>query len=263
MLKKFAQVLLIIMIPAGLWVLLGLTSKHNMLHHSNGLQVMVDNSCGNQFVSPETFKELINSRFPDMGEQPPSEGSLHRLKQLVEGNPFVRRAAIFRTINGDICVKISQRDPLVRVINSRGQGFYIDREGKTMPLSDRYTARVMLASGHIQTTFSQPIDLAEAKTSEQISASEQRLRDLYALATYIDQSPLWRSLIDQILVTRHGHFELIPMNGAHVIEFGSLEEMEEKFRKLDIFYRTGIRQVGWNHYSRINLMYNRQVVCTK
>lgn len=263
MLKKIAQVLLIILIPAGLLVLLGLTSAHNVLHHGQGLQVMVDTSCGNQFVTPEAFKQLINSRFPDIDKQPASEGTLNTLKQLVEGNPFVRRAAIYRTINGDICVRVSQRNPLVRVINSRGQGYYIDREGKTMPLSDRYTSRVMLVSGHIQTTFNQPLDLAEDKPLAQISASEQRLRDVFTLASYIDQSPLWRSLIDQVVVTQRGHFELVPMNGAHVIEFGNLENMEEKFRKLDIFYRTGIRQMGWNHYSRINLMYNRQVVCTK
>lgn len=263
MLKKIAHALLIILIPAGLLVLLGLTSAHNVLHHGHGLQVMVDNSCGNQFVTPEAFKQLIYSRYPDIDQQPASEGTLMTLKQLVEGNPFVRRAAIYRTINGDICIRIGQRDPLARVINSSGQGYYIDRGGRTMPLSDRYTSRVMLVSGYIQTTFSQPVDLTEDKPLEQISAGERRLRDVFTLASHIDQSPLWRSLIDQVVVTQHGHFELIPMNGAHVIEFGSLDQMEEKFRKLDMFYRTGIRQVGWNHYSRINLMYNRQVVCTK
>lgn len=264
MIKKVFHILLMLCIPAGLLVLLGLTEGQNMQHTGNGLQVTVDTSCGNHFLEPETIRSLVtSSSISNFDVQPLPPGTLGRIKLLVEGNPYVRKAAIYRTIDGDIRVEVEQRDPLVRVINSNGQGFYIDREGITMPLSDEYTSRVMVASGYLQTGYQQATDLKTDKPLELVTSSEKRLRDLFTLARFIDHDPFWRSLIDQIRITQKGDFELIPMNGAHVVDFGDMDGLEEKFDKLSLFYKSGLSQVGWNYYSRISLKYDKQVVCTK
>jgi cell division protein FtsQ len=263
MIKKVFHIILMLCIPAGLLLLLGLTEGQNKQHTGNGLQVIVDSNCGNHFLEPETIRKLVISRVDNFDVQPVPPGTLSQIKLLVEGNPYVRKAAIYRTIDGDIRIEVQQRDPLVRVINSNGQGFYIDREGITMPLSDAYTARVMVAGGYLQTAYQQATDLKAARPPELVTSSEKRLRDLYTLARFIDHDPFWRSLIDQIRITQKGHFELIPMNGAHVVDLGDMEQIEEKFDKLSLFYRSGLSQVGWNYYSRISLQFDKQVVCTK
>lgn len=261
--RKLLHIIMMLLVTAGLLVLLGLTAEHNLQHQVSQVHVFVDESCGNHFLVKEHIGTMIADHFGPLENKPLQGGTLHKIRQLVEGNPFVKRAAVYRSIDGDLHIDIIQRNPLLRVMDSRGQGYYVDREGMSMPLSRHYTARVMVASGYIQTTYNQDMNLLQHKPSELISASEKRQRWLFELARYIDNDPLWRSMIDQIWVNQSGSFELIPMNGAHVIAFGDISDMETKFEKLRLFYMNGISQVGWNYYKRINLKYDRQIVCSK
>ena len=56
---------------------------------------------------------------------------------------------------------------------------------------------------------------------------------------------------------------LIPRVGDHTIFLGTLDQLDTKLRRLQIFYQQGLPQVGWNKYSRLDLQYGNQIVCTK
>ena len=132
-----------------------------------------------------------------------------------------------------------------------------------MRVTNRYTARVMVITGHLPARYSSSLDLTQQRPVDEMSGSEILLRELFILANHIDQDPFLKAWIDQIFVTRNGNFELIPKNGAHVIEFGDTTNMAGKFEKLLFFYQNGLTQVGWEKYRRINLKFNNQVVCSK
>ena len=72
--------------------------------------------------------------------------------------------------------------------------------------------------------------------------------------------------IGQIHREKNGDFVLIPQVGSHTIIFGSAfsdREVEEKFKKLKVFYEEGLPYEGWNKYDIINLKYKKQIVCKK
>jgi len=60
-----------------------------------------------------------------------------------------------------------------------------------------------------------------------------------------------------------GEIELISRVGNQPVLFGDINDMEEKFDKLLLFYKEGLSKTGWNQYKTINLTYKDQVVCTK
>ena len=70
-------------------------------------------------------------------------------------------------------------------------------------------------------------------------------------------------LVDEIYVDKSGDFELVPKIGNQLIIFGKPENLEEKFKKLLVFYRQGLNKTGWNKYNVINIKYRNQVVCSK
>ena len=53
-----------------------------------------------------------------------------------------------------------------------------------------------------------------------------------------------------------------PVQG-HLVYLGKLENFEDKLARLKEFYKKGLNRVGWNKYSRINLEFNNQIICTK
>jgi cell division protein FtsQ len=136
-------------------------------------------------------------------------------------------------------------------------------EGKIMPLSNKYTAHVVVASGNINLNYTKLLAAQKAKIGDKsVDNSNALLLDLYELASYIYHDEFWNAQIEQIYVNR-GEFELIPRVGTHVIKLGSIENYTTKFRNLKALYLQGLPRAGWNNYSTINLKYNNQVICTK
>ena len=52
------------------------------------------------------------------------------------------------TLSGNLYVDIEQRTPIARVFTPMGS-FYLDQEGYVMPLSDKYTAQVIVVNGYL------------------------------------------------------------------------------------------------------------------
>ena len=89
------------------------------------------------------------------------------------------------------------------------------------------------------------------------------IKDIYNLASYINKDDFWKAQFQQIYVNENFEFELIPIVGDFNIIFGDISNIEKKFEKLKLMYKTGFNNEGWNKYKTINLKYKNQIVCTK
>ena len=146
-----------------------------------------------------------------------------------------------------------------------GESYYIDTQTKLMPLSDKYTARVLVVNGFV----CEPYARRSIFTVKQIENNEMLkelsvLDEIYEMANYIAKDSVLNSLIHQISINEQKEFELFPSIGNHKIIFGEAANIAEKFEKLKVFYTDGLNKTdNWNKYSTINLKYKDQVVCTK
>lgn len=222
----------------------------------SGVEVMIDNEAGNHFVNKEDVERLMARQLPnDNFDLPIKFIPLQELEDTLESNPYIENAELYIDINGKLWAEIRQKYPLIRVINSDNQAYYISREGEKMPISLDFTARVPVASGSIY-------DNGSMKGSIYAPVS----RSLYLLAEYIDSNPFWKSQVEQIYVEKNGDISIIPKIGEHEIVFGKLETMQDiknKFELLMSFYKNGLSSVGWSVYKEISLKYKNQIVCTK
>jgi cell division protein FtsQ len=148
------------------------------------------------------------------------------------------------------------------VFNVYDESYYLDKDGNVMPTSDNYTARVPVASGFI---MDKQFKMQRFKVAEMTDSMNQRssLDELFKLATFIRNDEFWKAQIQQIRVEPNGELTLIPTVGDHHILLGGTDKMEQKFKKLLLFYRKGLNKTGWDQYSHINLKYKDQVICTK
>lgn len=184
------------------------------------------------------------------------------VESLVYRNPAVKEVKAFKTAGGKLKIEVTQREPLLRVINRFGDNYYIDDAGEPMPWSSRFTARVLVANGNIPNRFDfSHHEMVNLFTDT--SATFKTLGDLARLAHYISGHSFWEAHFEQAFVEEDGDIELIPRVGGHVIILGNIDDMEEKFSNLKLLYEVGLPNMGWNNYSIINLKYRNQVVCTK
>ncbi len=263
MIKRIAVIAFYFLMPLGVFILLGFAVENNKSMPCRSFRVHIDTSGGLSFLDSATVVSQVYAALDTLEGKAFSDISLSRVEDLVNTFYYVDKSRVYRTIDGHINVEIKQRVPVARVINRANETFYIDQNGKLMKPSSRYTARVLVVSGFVNTRYAPGTTLGALENPAELTSSERVLEQVNTLVRYIMQDEFLHAWIDQIYVTPQGNFELVPRNSAHVIEFGNVKEMEEKFDKLMKFYKNGLTHVGWGSYKKINLQFKNQVVCSK
>lgn len=198
---------------------------------------------GEQFIDPTDIEKYIIEKKLNPKGKIIKEINTNSIEEAILTNQLIKKAEVFVTNNGAVRVIIEERRPILRVITSSGESYYIDNEGNRMPLSKRFTAYLPIATGTIKEDFAKG--------------------DLYNFALFLCDNDFWNAQIEQIIVMPNKEIKLIPRVGDQQIILGQLDGYEEKLAKLMVFYQKGLNETGWNKYSIINLKFDKQVVCTK
>lgn len=225
------------------------------------IYISIKNQEKNRFIEEKDVLALLNKEHI-IGKNI-EEINLNEIEQKIAKHTNIKEANVFRNINGELKIEIIQRKPIVRIINKNQSAYFIDEEGKLMPLSNKYTPNVLIVNGEIDEPYNKWNKTNFMIKKEHIvKKSESILFDLFLLANYIYRDDFWNTQIEQIYV-KNNEFEMIPRVGSQTIVFGDISHYEKKFEKLKALYEQGMSQVGWNKYKKINLKYNKQVICTK
>jgi len=260
--KRILNILLVVLAVLGLLVSLGFSIRETERIECAHIRVEVDHREGNFFLTDDDVKRMIFDKGDSLIGRKLSTIPIAKYERHLSAHPSVKRSEVFTKLNGTFAVRVYQREPILRVFNSYGESFYIDRDGNLMPISSNYTARAPVATGFISDRFERMQRFNVAELSDSL-AKRTVLDDLYRLADFIRKDDFWRAQVQQIRLEHNGEFTIIPTIGDHHILLGRLDNMEQKFEKLLLFYRKGLNTTGWDQYSHINLKYRNQVICTR
>lgn len=208
----------------------------------DGIELAGKGKNASQFETQEEVLNILNRFALNPIGKPMSEISCSAIEDSLHTLSLVLRCDCHKSVGTKVAIAITCRTPILRIIPDKGRSGYIDREGV---LFDRLPKPVWLpvATGNIDEEF----------------ATHQ----LYELARFIQKSDFWNAQIEQIHVDSSHELELVPRVGDHIIRFGKVERVSDKFSKLQTFYKKGLSQVGWNRYSIIDIRYGNQVIGIK
>jgi len=259
--KRFLNILFWMAIIAYYFLSLGFVSERRQDIVCTDLKISIVDSSRSRFVTASDIFRMVDNRNQKLaGIRFDSIYVPGIERRLVDFDP-IRRANIYKTINGAVHIDVMQREPAVRIINRFGDSFYLDDQGELLRHSNRYCAHVLVANGYIN--FRPEQNSYNVLTAETPAGKRNVLRELFELARYINADRFWKAQIQQIYVNEDGEFELIPLVGAHIIVFGAFDKPDIKFSRLEAFYRNGLSVMGWNTYDVINVKFEPQVIATK
>ncbi len=264
-LKKILVIVLWIIGLSGLLASLAFATRREKTIIAENIFVTVNNTDTNLFIDEQDVKDFFSDRNDSILNTSLKNIDINGLEKALNSHPAVENADVSVDINGDVSIDVKQRTPLVRVFNLDGESYYIDTQSKLMPLSDKYTARVLIATGYILEPYASRYQFsANTISKNELFSKVSVLDDIYNISVYIANDSILKNLIHQINITPDKELELYPSIGNHKIIFGESKDFEEKFEKLKLFYTEGLNKTdGWNKYSIINIKYKNQVVCTK
>jgi len=236
---------------AGVVVLLSFINAKKQGVKCTEVKILIPGA--DNFIEREEVDEILREDQGVLVGRYLEQINIHQIEQKLRANPYIGFAKVYADMDGILRIEIKQRQPILRVLNSIGQDFYIDNNGLKMPISPNFTANVLVATGNIQEVFGTRIDTLRT----------QLARDLYKTAQYIKRDTLWDNQIEQIVVDGNNDIELIPRVGDQRIILGTADSLDKKMKNLLVFYKKAMPQVGWETYRTINIKYTNQIVCER
>ena len=218
-------------------------------HICTKVNINISDSNNSGFLSAEEIKAILekDKLYP-----------LNRQLSSIEPRKIEEAltAQCYITENGHINIRISQRMPIIRIKNNKGEDYYLDDNGGILPNS-KYTSDLIIATGDISKWFAHFAITPMAKA--------------------INKSEFWLNQIEQINVRPDRGIELVPRVGNHIIFIGYLpirrnkaandkgidEFVTKKLERTEKFYRYGLSQAGWNKYSYIDVEFDNQIICKR
>jgi len=227
------------------------------------VNININDSLKAGFIEPQEVVNLLKTMEVKLWGYPVYDIPAAEVENVVKNNmPFAEDVCAWADVHGDFHIDLTQRNPIARVVLQDGQSYYIGEKGYLLPLSPNYSSRVLVVSGDVFQKIPGNGNITIDSLVRIKGPENTMIDEIYEMAAYINQDSLLKRQIEQIFV-KQNEFELIPKVGTHTIEFGSVDDLLNKFFKLKVIYYKGFSNLGWNKYSRVNLKYKNQVVCTK
>jgi cell division protein FtsQ len=212
--------------------------------------IEIDNLQENHFLDEaDVMKLLDNSGLPIKGTGI-DRIKLKEIETKLKLDRHIKDAQLFGDLKGNLTVNVKLRRPIARIVQSDANDAYIAEDGVIMPVSEKYTSRVTLISGGLMKKLLESQDLNKTEEGTQI----------LEMIRFVNEEKFWKAQVAQMDIAGDSRITIYPQITGQKVEFGKAINIEDKFKKLMIFYKKVLPQRGWTRYERINLEYEGQVI---
>ena len=221
----------------------------------NKVEINIEDENENGFLKTAEVKTLLEKKSLYPLNRRTDEINTREIENILLKTAFVNTAQCYITTEGNVKLSLTQRTPIVRVKAESGEDYYIDDNGGVMPNS-QYTSDMIIVTGLLNKQYA--------------------CKYISILASTIMADDLWRNQIEQINVLKDKTIEIVPRVGDHIINIGMLpnsryperrkelvsEFVKKQLQRIELFYKYGLSEAGWNKYSYISVEFANQVICT-
>jgi cell division protein FtsQ len=241
---KIAGVLLVVLF------LIAFTERKQGTVAIQDIQIKIENTNDNHFLDETDINKLMQLNHENLRGASLNKVGLKEIEKKIKQDRFVKDAQLYTDLKGNLVVNVELRRPIARIVRNDGPDGYIAEDGTIMPVSERFSSRVLLISGFY---------VRQLLRQENINSTEEG-KQLMTMIKMIREDDFWKAQITQLDIDSKMRIDVVPEVGNETIEFGKPENIETKFKKLKIFYKEILPAKGWGKYRRVNLEYEGQIV---
>ena len=194
----------------------------------------------NLFITQEAVSKLLIQNQQGVTNVPKETLDLNGLESTLNKNPIIEFAEVYVNVEGKLTAKVKQKTPIARVLGNNS--YYIDSNGGVMPLSKNYTERVPFVTGFV---------------------GKSNLDIAYKVADYVLKDEFLKQNVIEIHQNKNNSIDLKLRQTKFVVHLGQIKQLEKKISNLKAFYIKATKDKVLDKYSKVNLQFGNQVVCTK
>lgn len=237
------------MVLLGLSFLIAFAERKQGGSVCKNISVEINNLNENHFLDEADVLQLVEGSGETIKGIGIDRINLKQIEKKLKYDKHILDAELFGDLKGNLIVNVELRRPIARIVQKDAPDAYIAEDGVIMPVSEKYTSRVVLISGYVKALLE----------SEDLNKTEEG-KQLMEMIEYVNADRFWSAQVAQLDIERDGKINIFPQVTGQRVEFGRAENIETKFKKLMIFYKEILPIRGWTKYERVNLEYEGQVI---
>ncbi len=205
-----------------------------------GLMIDVQDSTACNFVTSDSILKELGDLPRTMRTLTVASVNTDSVERLLNRLASVEEAQVVRMPDGTIYIKVVPMQPVARIFDTKGESYYVNRQGKRMPAQLRYRIDVPVVVNQGYHNFDPTY--------------------LLPVIDYLDTDSAMRNTITAINVDRQGDIFLVPSICGHVLNIGDTANLANKFERYHIVCRDILPHKGWDCYDTISVKWNGQLV---
>ena len=228
--SKIILTLVLILIGGLFYSTNSINSKRNIN------DIIVDFKSTNKlFITQDSILKLLPTNFSEK-----KAVDINYLESLVNSNGFIKNSEAYVSIEGNLIIEVQQRNPIGRIISDNAT-FYIDDESKIMTTSKLYSPTVPVVFNYDE------------------SSSQKKI---YQMCDLIDSDEFLKKNVTRINFLKNNYITLNFRDHDFDLVIGEYKNIKKKIKNFKAFYQVAIENESLDKYSKINLQFENQVVCT-
>ena len=228
-----------ILLSIGTWVVGAWASKQPTDAVCQRLEILLCDSAQHQFVSVDELQRALQRRALLPVGKRWDEVSCQEIEQCLLQHDMIRTAECYKTSTGDVCVRLTQRVPMLYVTTAEGS-YYVDTDRRVMPVRSSIEVSVPIFKGNVS----------------QRAATEE----YFDFVCWLQDDSYWSQRITQVHVRNPKQHVLKQRHVEGDILLGDLQGYEQKMERLRKLYVKGFDKIGYKSYKEYDLRYQGQVV---
>tara|TARA_A100000171_G_C2140191_1_gene154619 strand:- start:546 stop:1265 length:720 start_codon:yes stop_codon:yes gene_type:complete len=236
--KKYIPIIKFVLLLVLVVFLFSFTQKRNASRKLSKIDIeFLDEN--DPFITLSTVNKLLVQNSDSVTGVDKEALVLKEMESRLLTNAMIRNAQVYVTVDGVLGAKIEQRNPIGRVAAS--PNYYLDEDGKKMPLSSVYAARVPIITGRSTTNFT----------------------EITPLLVNIVEDDFMRQSVVGVQLTEEGNVIMKLRTYDFDVHFGKVKNIALKFQNFKAFYQKTKEDKTLQRYKKIDLQFGNQVVATK
>ncbi|MCQ2348196.1 MAG: hypothetical protein MJZ65_03300 [Paludibacteraceae bacterium] len=200
--------------------------------------VCIRDSAQRSYLQPEEVHRVLRQNMLYPVGKSMNDVETQRIEEQMLKHDLVRTCECYTIQNGRLCVELTQRVPLLRVVTG-GETYFIDTDRKMMPVRADVRVSVLLATG----------DVSRRMAAEQLSDFAEWLR----------QDAFWRARIARVHVSGPHSIILKQANNNAEILLGDWNDYAQKLNKLRLWYERS-EAMEMPTYQQLDVRFKGQVI---
>ncbi len=240
--KKVVRIIVSVVLLA--YIAVAVSWSRNMAYDRlcNGIKIEVSDPDQSRFVTSKEVANEIKSFTRSSGKVHLYEINTDSIERVLNSIDKIEHATCKMLTNGYVQIDVMPMHPVARVFD-QGDSYYINKDGKRISANARYHVDCPVISG----TFT------ESFTPQQI----------LPVVYHIESDSVLTSLVTHIKADGPNNVILVPLIHGHVINIGNVDNLNDKFYRLNRAYKEILPVKGWNYYDTISVKWNGQIVATR